>query len=222
MTALMMIFAGAGDRAAAQRGIRAMLCAQAAALPGLAGLRLSCVTDSAQRIEARRDALTVDAFAEAWLANADHAHAASARPATAAAALPEGAALRTYFVEKRVIVGGPRTGVKRLATLRRRDDITHDRFRAHWTNVHGAMVARIPAVEHYAQHHVIAGTNSAAVREGDAVDGVVELWFADARSMTAAFSSADGLALARDLPAFVATVSTYLASEELLFGAAPG
>jgi uncharacterized protein (TIGR02118 family) len=47
-------------------------------------------------------------------------------------------------------------GIKMIAFLHRRGDLTHDQFSQHWRNNHGPLaVARQPGFWHYVQNHVV-------------------------------------------------------------------
>jgi len=77
-----------------------------------------------------------------------------------------------------------------ISLIRRRSDISLERFREHWLHPHGTMTAELPATRRYVQHHPsldAPGTNNYARQLG--VDGVPELWFEDIAARTIAYTS---------------------------------
>jgi uncharacterized protein (TIGR02118 family) len=79
--------------------------------------------------------------------------------------------------------------IKRISILIRRQQDDREAFRKHWHGMHGALVAKLPAIGRYIQNHVIDEFSTAA--SGSAsyeIDGFVELYFSDDAAMRGAFS----------------------------------
>lgn len=70
---------------------------------------------------------------------------------------------------------------------RRRSDMTHEQYVAHWQNVHAPLFASQPDVKRYVRRYVqcwITGDKPGGPNLGD-TDGIVELWFDDIDSFNA-------------------------------------
>lgn len=78
---------------------------------------------------------------------------------------------------------------KRITYLEKRDGLTRDAFRAHWSTTHAEIARGLPGVTAYRQNHLLEsapGLGAGLYR----VDGIVELWFADDDVVHAGFNSA--------------------------------
>ena len=103
--------------------------------------------------------------------------------------------------------------VKRMSILKRRPDITSEKFQSEWFDVHSALVKRLPEVKGYAQNLVFDrshGRGRPATYEEMPIDGIVELWFADTDALDAAFASDAGKTLMAHASEFIAEISTFL------------
>ncbi|PMS30119.1 uncharacterized protein (TIGR02118 family) [Trinickia symbiotica] len=105
--------------------------------------------------------------------------------------------VRVVTVERSEVVAPPASGPfnKRISLVRRRSDISLDDFVREWQGVHAQLIASIPGVIGYRQN-LIVGRQSPKGKDVDydkfPLDGLVELWFADAEAPTAAFASREG------------------------------
>jgi uncharacterized protein (TIGR02118 family) len=112
------------------------------------------------------------------------------------------------FAEEKIIIDGPRSGVKLFALARRAPGLTLEQFHHYWSEVHGPNVRQnsdfMKYARRYVQHHVLPDTiRSESGHPG--YDGIVELWFDSIPDAVAAYSSATYLAALRaDERAFVA------------------
>lgn len=105
--------------------------------------------------------------------------------------------------------------LKRMSTLRRRRDITEADFHREWT-VHRDMVRKMPGVSGYRQNVVIARerTKGQACGYDDLpIDGIVELWFKNAATLEAAFSSPAGLMTMAHAKTFLAEITAFVVVE---------
>lgn len=98
----------------------------------------------------------------------------------AAADHADGAMMVQYCAAPKVVLDGPARGLRIFSLPRRKGGLSHDQFRRHYREVHGALVAKNAAFTRYAnryvQHHVLPGTIKAT---GGFVpyDGLSEFWF---------------------------------------------
>jgi uncharacterized protein (TIGR02118 family) len=103
--------------------------------------------------------------------------------------------------------------IKRMSTLKRRPDISLARFKSEWFELHATLVKRIPGVKGYNQNLVIARTRAdgtPATYDELPIDGFVELWFADKRSLEAAFATGSAKTLMTHALEFIGEISTFL------------
>lgn len=92
---------------------------------------------------------------------------------------------------------------KRITYLERRDQMPRSDFSRHWSTAHAEIARQLPGVTAYRQNHV---RPHAALPLGDdayAVDGIVELWFANEDVVHAAFDSDVADRLATDETSFL-------------------
>lgn len=87
-------------------------------------------------------------------------------------------------------------GVKLICPLRRRPDLTHERFVAHWLGTHVPLAKRHhPGLVGYVTNVVDAKLSP----RGEDWDGIAELWFASAEDATARmWDSPEGERIVRD------------------------
>jgi uncharacterized protein (TIGR02118 family) len=85
---------------------------------------------------------------------------------------------------------------KAVILLSRRDDMTHDQFRAWWLEEHAPLAAQLPGVRRIV-------FNDVAAEMADDVDGVSELWFDDEAAFAAAYATDLGKQVAADSMAHV-------------------
>lgn len=78
---------------------------------------------------------------------------------------------------------------KRITYLEKRDGMTREAFRAHWSTTHADIARGLPGVTDYRQNHVLESVPGLEVGLYR-VDGIVELWFANDDVAQAGFESA--------------------------------
>ncbi|MDP9982352.1 uncharacterized protein (TIGR02118 family) [Pseudarthrobacter oxydans] len=78
---------------------------------------------------------------------------------------------------------------KRITYLEKRDGLTREAFRAHWSTTHADIAQGLPGVTDYRQNHLLESTPGLGAGLYS-VDGIVELWFADDDVVQAGFDSA--------------------------------
>lgn len=102
----------------------------------------------------------------------------------------------------------PRTFVKRLGILRRKDGITHEQFTEHWLQRHAALCMKLPGLRRYSINLV----DRSRFAHFD-YDGFSELWFDSEEALVNSLASAEGKELLADLPNFAKDVSPIVSVE---------
>jgi uncharacterized protein (TIGR02118 family) len=97
---------------------------------------------------------------------------------------------------------------KRIGLQRRRADLSHEQFVAHWVNVHAPLAKRLPGLRRYSvnvvdrEHYPYFG-----------YDGFSELWFDSQADFQAALKSPEGVTLLADLKNYVERVDPVFVEE---------
>jgi uncharacterized protein (TIGR02118 family) len=99
-------------------------------------------------------------------------------------------------------------GFKRIGLQRRRPDLSHEEFVAHWVNVHAELAKRLPKVRRYSIN-VIDRERYPFLD----YDGFSELWFDSQADCEAAFKSPAGVTLLADLKNYVESVDPVFIEE---------
>jgi uncharacterized protein (TIGR02118 family) len=100
-----------------------------------------------------------------------------------------------------------------MSLLRRRPDVSPERFAHEWRAVHGPLAGAMPGVLGYRQNLVTGRQSPKGTDVGyDAlpIDGVVELWFADPDTLNAAFASPHGQETMAHALEFIGEITTFL------------
>jgi uncharacterized protein (TIGR02118 family) len=191
----------------------------AARLPGLRKYHQNHVVDAEQRgIDYPRGPLTIDGLSELWFDDEDAMRRALESDAVDALAEDEVNFIDNLHVisaEQNIVIP-PARGVpllKRMSTLKRREDVSPEAFRHEWFDVHSVLVKRLPQVKGYVQNLIFDrshGRGAAATRDELPIDGIVELWFDDVSSLQSAFRSPAGTTLMTHAREFIAEISTFL------------
>jgi uncharacterized protein (TIGR02118 family) len=103
--------------------------------------------------------------------------------------------------------------IKRMSTLKRRTDVSAERFKTEWFELHSILVKRIPGVAGYTQNLIIDRTRAdgtPASYDELPIDGFVELWFADKSGLDAAFATGQAKTLMTHALEFIGEISTFL------------
>lgn len=123
--------------------------------------------------------------------------------------------LRILTLEQHTVVAPPPPGtaIKRMSLLRRRADVSPEVFAREWQAVHGPLVMRQAGVLGYRQNRVTGRQSPKGCEvgyEGLPIDGIVELWFADAAAIDAAFGSPEGRETMAHAQTFIGEITTFL------------
>lgn len=193
----------------------------------ISGLRRYCqnhVVDSAQRgFSYPRGQDVIDGFSQLWFD--DLASMQRSLDPETCRKLAEDEAdfignLKLIVAEQNIVIpvvtGRPL--LKRMSTLKRRADVSPEKFQREWFKVHSELVKKLPQVLGYTQNLIIErsvekdGKSAALAATYDdiPIDGIVELWFEDMVSLEAAFASPDGQILMAHAKEFIAEISTFV------------
>jgi uncharacterized protein (TIGR02118 family) len=191
----------------------------AAILPGLRRYHQNHVVDSEQRgIDYPRGPVTFDGVSELWFDDEPAMRQAVASDAMTALAADEANLIDDIHVitaEQNVVIPTPPGArlLKRMSTLKRRDDVAPEIFRHEWFRVHSLLVKRLPQVKGYTQNLILdrrRGRGGQVSRDELPIDGIVELWFENVQSLQSAFQSPAGNTLMTHACEFIAEISTFL------------
>jgi uncharacterized protein (TIGR02118 family) len=188
----------------------------AARLPGLRRYEQNLVTDRSQlAIDHARGGWELDGISQLSFDDLAAMDAAAASPAMA----PIGPDNDRFAILRGVLVARPNPVVpvaegplvKRMSLLRRRPEISAERFREEWFGFHAEAVGRFPGLAGYTQNLVVA-RRAGAETGYDAlpVDGVVEMWFRSVEDLQAAFFSPAAEVSQRHALDFIAEITTFL------------
>ncbi|AOP42407.1 EthD family reductase [Edwardsiella piscicida] len=106
--------------------------------------------------------------------------------------------------------------LKRISFIQRRPEMSPERFRHEWWDIHGDYLRRFQGVRGY-QQSLILGRSVAGrpcAYDEVAIDGIVELYFDDLAALEADFASEAGQRAQRHAHSFLQAVSTYLVEQE--------
>jgi uncharacterized protein (TIGR02118 family) len=197
----------------------------AARAPNLRGYWQNVVTERLQRgIDFTRGPWAFDGFSQLWFDDAQQADHAFKHSDMAAALIADEkhflGDLHIVTAVQNVVVPVPDAPrrcalLKRMSILRRRSDISEDAFRREWI-VHRDHVRKMPGVSGYRQNVVIARERVKGQPCGFdelPIDGIVELWFEDAPTLEAAFSSPAGQVTMAHAKTFLAEITAFVVVE---------
>jgi uncharacterized protein (TIGR02118 family) len=192
----------------------------ASKLPGLRRYHQNAVTDRQQRgITYARDGLDFDGFSELWFDDAPSMQRAFANEKQVKElGEDEGrfiGELKLITAVQHVVIPTPSDVplIKRMTTLRRRPDVSAQKFQEEWFDVHSVLVKRLPQVKGYTQNLIFdrsLGRGKPATYNELPIDGIVELWFTDTESLNQGFQSDAGKTLMTHATEFIAAMSTFL------------
>ena len=193
--------------------------ALAAKLPGLRRYHQNHIVDRSQRgITYARDGLDFDGFSELWFDDVPAMQAAFASDEVKALAADEDrfiSDLKLISAVQHVVIPTPTDVplIKRMTTLKRRPDVSAEKFQEEWFDVHSVLVKRLPQVKGYTQNLIFDrshGRGKPATYNELPIDGIVELWFTDTDELNQGFGSDAGKTLMTHATEFIAAMSTFL------------
>ncbi|MFF7058120.1 EthD domain-containing protein [Achromobacter spanius] len=196
----------------------------AAQVPHLKCYWQNVVTERLQRgIDFTRGPWDFDGISQLWLESDQPA--AGFRNGTLAATLIEDenkfiGQLHIVGADQRAVIPVPAaleraTLMKRMSTLRRKAGTSEEEFRREWL-VHGELVKKMPGVAGYRQNVIVERElvkGELCGYDDLPIDGIVELWFADAGSLSAAFASPQGQETMAHAKTFLEEITAFVVEE---------
>ena len=101
-----------------------------------------------------------------------------------------------------------KTYVKRIGLVRKREDMSHEQFVAHWLGTHAGLCVKLPGMVRYSVNLV-----DRARFPKFGFDGFSELWFESEEALNAALTSPEGKTLLADLPNFAGAIEPIITVE---------
>jgi uncharacterized protein (TIGR02118 family) len=155
---------------------------------------------------ARSDEPDFDGVAEAWFDDTQAMRDLAPSPEYAAVRADEAnfidpVSMGVVLTDEVVIVDGPAQGVKQIAFLNKRSDVSVDHFQKHWREIHGPIAAAIPGHQRYVQCHARLGIYAAG--RTPIYDGIPMSWFQDLEALRAAGRSPEYARTRADEPGFM-------------------
>ncbi|MEJ8813074.1 EthD family reductase [Variovorax ureilyticus] len=191
----------------------------ASELPGLVRYHQNHVTDAAQRgISHKRGPEMLDGISQLWfdgVAGMDQAFSGSLSQRLIDDENHFIGRLRIVSAESNVVLEppAPGKGIKRMSLLRRRPDVSSEKFAHEWRAVHGPLARALPGVLGYRQNlitHREDPKGTTVGYESMPIDGIVELWFEDAEALNSAFASPAGIEAMAHAKTFIDEITTFL------------
>jgi uncharacterized protein (TIGR02118 family) len=199
--------------------------ALAAQLPGLRRYEQNHVIDTAQRgISFKRGPEDLDGFSMLWFDSEEAMRDALDTDAGRALVADENhfiGDLRIVSIDQVEVIppATDRPLIKRMSLLRRRPDVTPEKFRHDWRVEHARLVRATKGMCGYRQNLVVgrqAPKGTTVGYEDLPIDGIVELWFESTESLDAAFASPEGKTLMAHAPVFIAEITTFLVERHVI------
>lgn len=199
--------------------------ALAARLPGLRRYEQNHVIDKAQRgISYERGPEQLDGFSMLWFDNEEAMRSAIATDAGRALVADENhfiGDLRIVAIDQVEVIppGTDRPLIKRMSLLRRRPDVSPEKFKHEWRVEHARLVRATKGMEGYRQNLVVGREvpkGTSVGYESLPIDGIVELWFDNTESLDAAFASAEGRTLMAHARVFISEITTFLVERHVI------
>ncbi len=93
--------------------------------------------------------------------------------------------------------------LKYFFILRKKPEMPAEEFHRYWKDVHGPIVAKLPGLIRYFQHHVVSVPRPEYQQTDAPVDGIVETWWESEEALVRAQSSPELAAVVADEPNFM-------------------
>lgn len=189
-------------------------------MPELSGYVQNRVVDRSQKgIDYKRGSFEVDGISQLFFNTLSAMRRSTSSQTVAMLAEDEAQFIGDMSVVtavQNVVLAPPVKGefVKRMSFLRKRADISSERFQDEWFNMHSVLVKRLPGILGYRQNLVIDRRkdrlNDSEPDPEVSIDGVVELWFENADAIDRAFRSPCGNTTMMHAQEFISEISTYM------------
>lgn len=191
----------------------------ASQLPGLLAYHQNHVTDSVQRgISYKRGPESVDGISQLWFDSSNQMNNAFSQALGQKLIDDENhfiGHLRIVTAEPHEVIAPPSgsQALKRMSFLRRRADVSPEKFACEWRIRHAEWVQTLPGVLGYRQNlitHRESPKGKVVDYNGLPIDGIVELWFENPDTLTAAFASPQGVQTMQHATEFIDEITTFL------------
>ena len=199
--------------------------ALAAKLPGLRRYEQNHIVDTEQRgFSYPRGPEQLDGFSMLWFDSEEAMRDAMATEAGRALIADENhfiGDLRIATIDQVEVIPAAGDGplLKRMSLLRRRPEVSAESFRHEWRVEHAHLVRRVSGVRGYRQNLIVGREvpkGRAVGYEQMPIDGIVELWFDDAKAIDAAFGSPQGVTLMTHAREFISEITTFLVERHVV------
>ncbi|WP_084077886.1 EthD family reductase [Ureibacillus massiliensis] len=191
----------------------------AAKIPNLLKYHQNHVVNSAQLgIEYRRSSHIVDGFSQLWFSNLEDMQEGFSSEIVELIDKDEKkfiGQLSLVTVKQNIVIPviNDKPLIKRMSLLKRRPDVDKKTFQYEWAEVHSEYLKAMPNVKGYIQNHIISNDDMRKTSNlliDSKIDGIVELWFEDVKSLEEAFGSENGQKTMAHASTFIEEISTFL------------
>ena len=93
--------------------------------------------------------------------------------------------------------------VKFFFILRKKPGLSTEEFHRYWKDTHGPIVARLPGLVRYLQHHVVSVSRPEYAQEDAPIDGIVETWWESPEALEHVRTTPELQAVIADEPNFM-------------------
>lgn len=106
--------------------------------------------------------------------------------------------------------------IKFFFILRRKPGLTAEQFRQYWKETHAPIVARLPGLVRYFQHHVASVPRPEYAEDDAPIDGIVETWWESPQALLHVQSTPELQAVIADEPNFMGHSNHYVHTLQVL------
>jgi uncharacterized protein (TIGR02118 family) len=100
--------------------------------------------------------------------------------------------------------------IKFFFVLRRRADLSPEEFHDYWRKTHGPIVAKLPGLVRYVQHHVASVPRPEYAQDEAPIDGIVETWWESPEALARVQQSPELAAVVADEVNFMGHSNRYV------------
>ena len=106
--------------------------------------------------------------------------------------------------------------VKFFFILRRKPGVSAEEFRKYWKETHGPIVAKLPGLVRYFQHHVASVPRAEYAQDDAEIDGIVETWWESPEALQHVYTTPELQAVIADEPNFMGHSNHYVHTLQVL------
>jgi uncharacterized protein (TIGR02118 family) len=100
--------------------------------------------------------------------------------------------------------------IKFFFVLRRKPGLSSEQFRQYWKETHAPIVARLPGLVRYFQHHVASVPRPEYADDDAPIDGIVETWWESPQALQNVQTTPELQAVIADEPNFMGHSNHYV------------